>query len=628
MAEPQKTDESLAPINLWKGAFGRLRSTWQRMLAINGVFSLVGILIFAPLLGLTGKLLLRFSGEPAVADQDIAVFLLSPFGLIAFVIFAALLVGIAVFQQSSMMRLVLSDLRGEHLGVFEALYFSVFQSRPIFFFSGHLVLRLLAIVLPFVGLGAIVALQMITDYDINYYLSEKPPEFIRAALLIGLILAFGAVILVRKLIDWSLALPLVLYSGTPPRDSFGESARFLSGHRSTMLFSLLLWALSTLLMGLAVIVIVRLTGGIVVPTVAGNLLVLVLVLTLLMALLLAGNFIVTAVSSAHFATIVTLAFERLAALTGKTSPVSSEPGRRTAWLSPGRLAFGLVAAAVAAVVAGLSLLQGIQTEDNVLVIAHRGAAGRAPENTLASIRAALDDRADWVEIDVQETADGEVVVVHDSDFMKLAGNATKVWEVTLDQLTDIDVGSWFGDNFADQRVPTLREVLEVARDTANVVIELKYYGHDDRLEARVADIVEATNMEGQVAIMSLKYEGVSKMKQLRPSWPVGLLSATAIGDLTRLDTDFLAVSTNSVSRGFVRRAHEAGKQVFVWTVNDPVTMSQVISSGVDGVITDEPAMAKQVLEDRAKLSTPERLLIRAAMFLGQDFSPQYRDDSP
>jgi glycerophosphoryl diester phosphodiesterase len=204
-----------------------------------------------------------------------------------------------------------------------------------------------------------------------------------------------------------------------------------------------------------------------------------------------------------------------------------------------------------------------------------------------------------------------------------------VWDVTREQLAEIDVGSWFASEFADERVPTLHDVLEVSRDNARVVIELKYYGHDEQLEQRVAEIVEAAGMSDRVAIMSLKYDAVLKMKQLRPEWTVGLLSAAAVGDLSRLDADFLAVSMNMVSRGFVRRAHQAGTQVFAWTVNDPVSMSQMISRGVDGIITDEPAMARQVLAERAELTTTERLLLLATTLFGRDFTSRaYRDDSP
>jgi glycerophosphoryl diester phosphodiesterase len=213
--------------------------------------------------------------------------------------------------------------------------------------------------------------------------------------------------------------------------------------------------------------------------------------------------------------------------------------------------------------------------------------------------------------------------------MKLAGKDIKVWDATLEEMQGIDVGSWFNPSFSSEHVPTLRQVLAESKGRANVVIELKYYGHDEQLEQRVIDIVEDMDMVEQTAIMSLKYSAVQKMRKLRPDWHVGLLSATAIGDLTQLDADFLAVAMGMASGGFVRRAHEAGKQVFVWTVNDPVSMSRMMSLGVDGIITDEPAMARQVLADRKEMSTAERLLLHTALLFGQSFTPkEYRDESP
>jgi glycerophosphoryl diester phosphodiesterase len=265
----------------------------------------------------------------------------------------------------------------------------------------------------------------------------------------------------------------------------------------------------------------------------------------------------------------------------------------------------------------------------VLVVAHRGAAGAAPENTLASVRRALEDGADWVEIDVQETRDGEVVVVHDSDFMKLAGNPLKVWEGDLAQVRALDVGSWFDARFGDERVPTLEEVLDMVRGRARLVIELKYYGHDEQLERRVVELVEAAGMADQVAIMSLKLPGVLKLRELRPDWTIGLLSATAVGDLSRTPVDFLAVNAGMASGGFIRRAHAAGKQVFVWTINDALSLSKWMSAGVDGVITDEPALARQVLQERDELSAAERLLLSAALFFGRpEALGSYRDNSP
>ena len=135
---------------------------------------------------------------------------------------------------------------------------------------------------------------------------------------------------------------------------------------------------------------------------------------------------------------------------------------------------------------GQGLLERVQAPDHADVIAHRGAAASRPENTMASVLMAIEDKADWVEIDVQETADDVVIIAHDSDFMKLAGVPLKVWDATMEDVAEIDIGSWFDPEFAGERAPTLHDVLSAAKGKSKVIIELKYYGHDVDLENRVS----------------------------------------------------------------------------------------------------------------------------------------------
>jgi glycerophosphoryl diester phosphodiesterase len=200
--------------------------------------------------------------------------------------------------------------------------------------------------------------------------------------------------------------------------------------------------------------------------------------------------------------------------------------------------------------------------------------------------------------------------------MKLAGRDLKIWDATMEDLKEIDIGSWFDPRFQDQRVPTLAEVLDECKGKIRVNIELKYYGHDVQLEQRVADIVQSRGMASQVMAMSLKRDGVKKMKSIEPDWKVGLLMSVSAGDLNKIEADFLAVNVGFTSRRLVRRAHEQGREVFVWTVNDAPTMSTMIGRGVDGLLTDKPALARTVLEQRAQMSAPERLLLQLAGILG------------
>ena len=129
--------------------------------------------------------------------------------------------------------------------------------------------------------------------------------------------------------------------------------------------------------------------------------------------------------------------------------------------------------------------------------------------------------------------------------------------------------------------------------------------------------------------MSLKYDAVQKVRKLRPDWDTGLLSAQVLGNMGNLDVDFLAVNMAMATPTFIRSNQEAGKRVLVWTVNDKMSMFRMMSLGIDGIITDEPALARQVMAERSELNSVERLLIHAAVMLGKSLpQKEYRDQSP
>jgi glycerophosphoryl diester phosphodiesterase len=614
--------------DLAKRVRSEIRAAMWSILLVHLVFTALGFILFTPLLGALGRLLLALSSTEVLADTDIIYFLLSPYGMAALVVFGAMLITIVIFEQAAMMLTYIAATEESEEDLTGILRYTAARAMIIFQFSVLLVLRLLVIILPFLAAGGLIGWLALTKYDINYYLAHKPPVFYLAAVLIGALLLIMAFVVIRKLLSWSLTLPLILWGKASPGESFTQSTRLVSSNKKLVALTLISWGVSILLLSLLVFGLVQILTSNFIPLFYNRMTLLLMVLGFLIALLVLGNFFITALASGSFAGLLV----ELSRHFGMPASVEGLGGVRKSWqlrLTKSRLALACGGGALASLLIGVWLVNSIQPIDDVTVVAHRGAAGRAPENTMASIKAAIEDKTDWVEIDVQETADGRVVVVHDSDFMKLAGVDLKVWNGTLEEIQNIDVGSWFAPEFSAQRVPTLIDVLKASRGKAHVVIELKYYGHDEQLEQRVIDIVEQLDMSGEVAIMSLKYDAVQKVRKLRPDWNIGLLSAQVLGNMSNLDVDFLAVNTAMASPTFIRTNQGAGKQVFVWTVNDKMSMFRMMSLGVDGIITDEPALARQVMAERSELNVVERLLIHTAVILGKPLPQKnYRDQSP
>ncbi len=592
-------------------------ASWRVLTVTDLAYKAVAFAVLTPLTTLFLRWLLSRTGARVVADADIARFFFTTrAGLLALLLGGAIIAAITALELGCLMAIGLATARGSQVNGRTALAFGGARAVSILRLTGNMVLRALAGLVPFVlAIGAVVV-ALLRGHDINYFLSRKPPEF-WAALALGAVIVTALVALVvRTVTRWALALPLVLFEGVHPRRALGESAARSAGRRGVIALVLAGWAATALALVAASGWLVNALGRGAAPHLAGSLATL--------APFLAGLVIVWAVLGVGAAIFNTSLFALLVArlylhagergelrMPAAAAPISIAAGPLS-W----RARLAVVAVAVLAAT-GASLLAFTVTRGNqqVLVIAHRGASATAPENTLAAFRLAVAERADFVELDVQESLDGKVLVVHDSDLMKIGGSPMKIWEHTAAELRSVDIGGHKGAQFKDERVPTLAEALAVCKGGARVLVELKSYGHNQRLEEKVAAIVEAAGMENDCTYMSLDHTMVGKMKRLRPSWRVGALVAKALGDTTSLGADFLAVEARMANGRFVRRAHRAGQDVYVWTVNDPAWMLAAMSHGVDGLITDKPAIAREAVTRRTRMSDVQRfltaLLVRA-----------------
>ena len=406
----------------WRTVAARLPGIVRPLLGVHVAYTVLALAILAPLTGLLVRFLLGLGGNAAVADQDIAWFLLSPLGMVSLVLVAGVVVAIVVVELSAMMGIAAVAASGSRPDWAGALKFAFSRTLDVLDFGWRLVVRVLLIVLPFLAVGAVAAWLLITGHDINFYLATRPPEFM-AMLVIAAVLGLAmAVILFSRLADWSLALPLVLFSGVKAGEAFAGSRERLAGHRGEVVTVLVSWAAFAVAVGLAVALVADGIGSWLVPRFFGELRSLVLAIGLVAAIAGLGSLLAGALNGGAFALLMLSLHARHgpALDPGRLASLRKEARRHASAARPVRAVIALGVLALAAIGIGVVLLQGTAVRDDALVVGHRGAAGRAPENTIASIRAAIEDGADWVEIDVQETLDGSVVVIHDSDFMKLS----------------------------------------------------------------------------------------------------------------------------------------------------------------------------------------------------------------
>jgi glycerophosphoryl diester phosphodiesterase len=588
------------------------RRTWPQLLLTDMFSRIIVVVALTPIVGLLIKVFLLQTDDGVLSDTDIVVFLLHPIGITALLIVCAVSLGVLFAQQGVLMVVGFGAVEDRRMTWLDSIRYVTRYAFELVKLAGHVIGRLLLISAPFLaGVGG-VYLLFLNKHDINFYLVDKPPEFWWAIAIAGGLMMIMAVIVLKKCASWIITMPLILFQGNHAKQALRESAWKVEVFGWKIALLLASWLAGIALLSGLVTFLVGLIGNVLIPDFGGNFAIMASGLGIILMLAGLGNFAIAILSTALFPLLIVRLYRSLAG-PGRLDPdlaARGSLGEKASLQIPGKTIFGLSAAALALIIlGGYAVSRSVDEKPDVEIIAHRGASGAAPENTMASFQRAIDDKADWIELDVQENADDTIVVAHDSDFMKVARSDLKVWDATNESLRDLDIGGWYAHEYSNQRVPTLRQALELAKDKLGVVIELKYYGYDRNLESRVVDIVEQTGMESDIMVMSLKIDGLRKVAALRPAWTRGLLNTASIGDLTRLDLDFLALNARAASTAMINRAHKQKMKVYVWTINDPVQMSVMMSRGVDGIITDEPTLARQVMELRTQLTPFGRLIV-------------------
>jgi glycerophosphoryl diester phosphodiesterase len=567
-----------------------------------------------------------FRGERlVVGNEDLIGWLMTPAGMIYGLLAGGLALTASVIRFAGLFRMITDDMEGRRVSLKDTIVRIIPYSPKLFKFCVFIVITAVILLVPLmIGLG-ILHFFFLTEFDINYYLTVQPTEWYYA-LFGGLVWSIIWGIFVLYLFGKSLlALPAYLSADRTIREAVGRSWG-LAKERTARLLKLLgvtigLWILIRIIIDAAMLFI----ASKVIQMAAGY------TESLRLIAFLTGGYSMTALMVG--AVIGFLGFSFVSALITKFYYEDSElfrqsvppPGFRelqnrfsdkiNRWIRPVRLSILLLVLLTGSMITSIFMISGMDLPEDVIVSAHRAGPPPAPENSLAALEYAIRDGADYTEIDVQLTSDGVTILLHDVDLMRVTGDPGRISDVSFEDIRNLVMIS--NDNIPaeERKIVSLGEFLERAAGRIKVMIELKYYGFDADLAPAVIEQVRANQMEDQVVLMSLSQEGISQVRQLAPDLKVGFVSAFAVGDLSRLTVDFLALNQQAVNSNLLQSARERSIDVYPWTVNRASDIAQMIELGVDGIITDDPALARNVLTQLQELSNLERLLLRFGSIL-------------
>ena len=232
------------------------------------------------------------------------------------------------------------------------------------------------------------------------------------------------------------------------------------------------------------------------------------------------------------------------------------------------------------------------------ITAHRGASVKYPENTMAAFRGAKKLGADWIELDVQQTKDRQIVVSHDTNLARVTGVNKDIIDMNYSEIEKLDAGSFFNKKFKGEKIPLLKEVLQYAKDNnIRLNIELKPTGNEKDFEKQVVDLIKKYEFDNRCVITSQVYSVLEKVKKEDKEIKTVYVMSIAIGEITDAKyADAFSVEASNVNESLVNTVHNSGKELFAWTINTEESINNMIDMDVDNIITDNIQLGKKLVE--------------------------------
>ena len=588
-------------VQFWVG-MRRLTAHWKPLILFEILWKLVTLLVIAPACAGLIQLAIHLAKLKYLTTSNLLQFLRSPWTILLLAVLLLLAALYTLFEIAAVCTCFRQSRFQKVRTTLGRMVRSGLQSVLHFFRGGgpFLVLHLLVLIplMQFSATSGIFTAMGIPDF-LAYYMTKK--EFLLPIYVAAIILC--CLLSVR----WVFSSVLFTQNQCSYRSARATSVQLVRGRFWQTFFSVLVWNccyFAVLLVFLCLITVVVLM---VIRATGSNDLIMsqaMRILKLLIQIVLwSFSFFATPICMAH---LTALLEKRCVQMPEVVLP---EPVPLSRSAKPFRRSTAVLTACcftVAALGLNLSYVYSVFTGkanfrlalfQNPTVMAHRGLSADAPENTLYAFSDAISVGADFIELDVQQTRDGVLVVMHDSNLKRTTGVNKDIWDVDYADIQNLDAGSWFDPAYANARIPTLEETLQFVDKRAKLNIEIKPTKHgSDTLEQDVAELITQYQYTDACYVTSFSYGSLKKVKEANPEIRTGYLMSVAYGQFYSLKyADAFSLNKVFVTSQVVNAAHQQGKQIFAWTVNSMSEVRSLCNLHVDSIITDDPVMVQNVI---------------------------------
>lgn len=590
--------------DLKQSAKALMRRAETALIVTIVLYKILTNLLFIPAMNGIWSLTLRLSPVNYLTNNNAHQIFTSP----SIVCGIALIAILVAFWNLYEFSLVLHGLdfarRGEPCKLWALFRVSLVDIRHALLPKNWLILFYCAVMIPFTDL-------FVTS---NYITQLAVPEYIMGVIRSKPIyLALYSLIFLAAVLFtlfWVLVLPLFTLERKSLKESVQESCAFVKQGVFRLFAALARWNLSVLFRTVLLFLVMALllySGAAVIGLKSTRAMLMLSRVLRVVEFPFFGFLLDCKVTAAQCTFLALLYFQR----SSSESFALEEPSNGKRSLPGGRVLLSGMVVGVTLLCGAVALyLLYLPQDDELLTVVggvsplvtyHRGDCSIAPENTLPAFRSAILKGGDRIELDVQMTSDGVVVVTHDSSLKRCTGKNARVYDVTYAEVEQLDAGRWFSARFAGTKIPTFEEVLQLCQGKIDLNVEIKPNSSTPTLEAETVRLLQEYGFEGHCVITSQNYETLHKVKELAPDIPTGYILALGVGNYYDLpDADFFSVESTFITSGMVNQIHLRGKTVSAWTIDREADARHMMELGVDDLITDAPDMVHQLLSESAE----------------------------
>ncbi|MCM1537813.1 MAG: glycerophosphoryl diester phosphodiesterase membrane domain-containing protein [bacterium] len=573
---------------------------WKVLLGFQLIYKAASVLIFVPLLFNVFDTIMNVSGYSYLTLENIGSFLTRPLTLLALILLLFLATFYAMIDIGAVVFTLDQSFQNRKVHFWQVIRFSVKNALRTWNVKNIFLVFVVLLMMPFLNIG--LASSLITTISIPEFIMDYITATPFLSVLFALLILF-LYLLMRK---WLYAFHYFTLEGCSFHEARKKSRALSRSRRFRdvvfMAFMQFVFALAgilfvLLIIALAVIASKIFSGIFVTRWLASTAIYLMLLLSLTILASLSMPVSYGCVSVLYYIGKEAAGEPVLHA----EAPEYVQNEKRARLIHRCNLILGALIVTVSLIVGYLvnsgALNPQIEYVRTVNVTAHRGASAFYPENTMAAFEGAKDLGADWIELDVQQTKDGQIIVLHDTNLKRTTGMDANTWEMTYAKIAALDAGSFFSPDFAGEKIPLLSEVAAFARENnIKLNIELKPTGYETDFEKNVIDIIKQNGIEDICVITSQVYDVLQNVKAYDETITTVYVMSIAYGDINQLTAaDHFSVEASNATKSLVSRVHNAGKELYVWTVNTKETITKMVELNVDNIITDDIELARQCI---------------------------------